>query len=93
MWLLYNQAKTFQQLPSDLLGFEQVWVSWMFNNAVFYLGRHADNKLSQRDDKGKSKYTIEQALNLPPQPVSMAALLNRSGVRVRTIPSSQKKED
>ena len=92
MWLLYNQAKTFQQLPSELLGFEQVWVSWMFNNAVFYLGRHVDNKLSQRDKDGRPKYCIEEALNLPPKLVDLDKLAMVAGIDVVAVPSSQKKE-
>lgn len=92
MWLIYSQAKTFQQSPSDLLGFEHPWVRWQFDQSVFYLGTHVESKLSQHDKDGRPKYTIEEALNLPPRRIDLDKLPAVAGISVVTVKSSQKKE-
>jgi hypothetical protein len=40
-------------------------VRWQFNQAVSFFGRMVDNKLSERDEKGRPKTTIEELLGLP----------------------------
>jgi len=91
--MIYKQAKTFGQLPSDLLGFEHAWVRWQFDNAVFHFGSRVDNKLNQYDENGKPKYTPEQALNLLPKPVKLADFINRRGARVKVVPHSEKQAE
>lgn len=77
MWNLYRKAETFSTLPAELLGLENPWVRWQFDNAVLHLGTVVTHRMGEEDRRGKPRYpTVEQALGLmpAPKPVNVAAL-------------------
>lgn len=55
------------------------WLCWQFDNAVEMLGLWVENKMSERTEKGKPRYEIEELLGLPHRikPIS-SDLLNNS---------------
>jgi len=48
------------------------------------LGIQVENRLNERDEKGRPKYTLEKALGIPfePRPVNVGRLLAR-GARLK----------
>lgn len=70
MWSLYNKAKTYSKLPSQILRLEDEWTAYQFDNAVNYLGITVENALLERQNVGtekepkyEPKYTLEQLLD------------------------------
>lgn len=70
MWQLYQRTNQQRANPADEIGLpsDEKWLRWMFNNAVFTLGRWVENKLAERDRDGKPVHRIERLLDIPIQP-------------------------
>lgn len=88
MWVLFNKAQSFGKLPSELLRLDNSWVCYQFDNAVHTLGVHVQNKLNKRDKDGRPKYTIQEALNIPLEPivVDLDRMPRVAGVDVVVVP-------
>lgn len=65
MWLLHLTCKEYRLSPADELGLKHPWVRWQFNHSVGALGRWVEQKLSETNEKGKHKHTVEELLGLP----------------------------
>lgn len=65
MWLLHLTCKTYHLNPATEFGLTHPWVRWQFNHAVATFGRWVENKLAEKTEKGREKYTIEELLGLP----------------------------
>lgn len=69
MWTLYQKAKTFSRLPSELLRVRDEWAGYCFDNAVNFFGVTIENALQERENRGtqkepdwQPKYTLTQLL-------------------------------
>lgn len=69
MWSLHNQAKEYSLPPSAIVGIEDEYPAWCFDQAIFTFGRWVENKLNERHEKGLRKgkpvHRIETLLGLP----------------------------
>lgn len=70
MWSLYNKAKTYSRLPSELLRLGDEWMAYQFDNAVHMFGVAIENALYERVNVGSDKapkyepkYTLHQLLD------------------------------
>jgi len=98
MWTLYQKAKLFSRLPSELLRIGDEWIAYQFDNAVALLGTVIENESqrqhnvgSEREPKWETKYSLAQLLDddfrLPAperasKPQGLAGLMNMPGVKV-----------
>lgn len=48
MWELWQKAKEFKNLPSEVLGIDDSIAAWMLDNAVLWFGHTIENLLSER---------------------------------------------
>lgn len=70
MWSLYQKAKTFSRLPSEILRMGDEWMSWQFDNCCTLFGAVIENALqeqqntgTEREPKWRAKYTLAQLLD------------------------------
>lgn len=69
MWLLHQKATRFHRPPSELVGIEDEWAAYQFDNAVNFFGVTVENALQERDEIGmgtdvkyRERYTLAQLL-------------------------------
>jgi hypothetical protein len=63
LWRLYCLSTSYGDRPSEILGIDDEWAAYQLDDAVTYLGRWVEAKLSERHRKsGKPKYTLEYLL-------------------------------
>lgn len=101
MWTLYNKAKLYSRLPSELVRLEDEWTAYQFDNAVTLLGITIENALQERRNAGTAKqpdwqpkYTLRQLLDDDhrlPAPVNnegngLAGLMGMAGVKRIRVP-------
>lgn len=55
MWTLYQKAKLFSRLPSELLKLDDEWLAYMFDNAVTLFGTVVENALQEQTNVGSDK--------------------------------------
>lgn len=58
---------------TDRFGFDGWWECVQFDRAVTWFGRHVENKLMERDDNGRSLYTLEMILDIEPDEAQQRA--------------------
>lgn len=70
MWMLWQQAKSYSQLPSTILRVTDPLAAWMLNTAVTWFGITIENALAERVkvQSGKEvtyhpKYTLARLLS------------------------------
>jgi hypothetical protein len=70
MWKLWQKAKTYNRLPSEVFGEEDSIAAWLLDNAVTWFGITIENALSERVKVGygaqveyKPKYTLALLLD------------------------------
>lgn len=49
--------------PSRVLGLRGKWLRWMFDDAVATFGRIVQNRVDERDNKGRQIWTVEDVLS------------------------------
>lgn len=97
MWTLYQKAKLFSRLPSELLRIADEWMAYQFDNAVALFGTVIENESQQRHNVGsdkepkwEQKYSLAQLLDddfrlpspaEPSKPQGLAGLMNMPGVK------------
>ena len=66
------------------MGFEDPWVAYMVDRAVFALGNQVEAKYEERDKEGKRRYTLEECLGLDARakPINVGALSMYTGFEV-----------
>jgi len=85
VYLLYKRASTFGTRPSDLMGIQNHWLAYQFDEVVHLIGWQVESRLNATDDKGRRRYSYEEALRVPePDRVSVSKLLARPGVRIKS---------
>jgi hypothetical protein len=52
-------STSYGRRPSEILGIDDEWAAYQLDDAVTYLGRWVESKLSERDGRGKPRYTLE----------------------------------
>ena len=65
MWSLWQKAKTYNQLPSNIFGEEDGFAAWMLDEAVTWFGITIENALQERVKVGnehRPKYTLTRLL-------------------------------
>lgn len=62
VWSLDQRAKRYGALPSQMVGINNPVLGYWFDEAVGWFGRFVDQKLSERDEKGKPLYRLESIL-------------------------------
>jgi hypothetical protein len=56
VWTLYQQSQKFHVPPSDLLGIDDKYVAWTFNNAVHHFASSLEAELnSVKEEKGANQ--------------------------------------
>lgn len=70
MWSLWQKAKTYSKLPSDIFGEEDSLAAWMLDSAVTWFGVTIENLLQERVDvtmgtkvESQPKYTLTRLLD------------------------------
>ena len=70
------------------------WTCFQVDNAVIALGNRVEYLYDQFDDKHKRKYTLEQILNIQPEPMDVpVSRISRNHPMVGTKPKRVKKTD
>lgn len=89
MWSLHLSAKTYSQSPADLFGIANRPLAWMFNDRVLEFGLYIENRLAERDKKGKPVHSAAELLREPGEKpakvdnaASAAKLARMAGVKV-----------
>jgi hypothetical protein len=62
LWRLYCLSTSYGRRPSEILGVDDEWAAYQLDDAVTYLGRWVESKLSERDWRGKPRYTLAYLL-------------------------------
>ena len=94
LWRLYCLSTSYGRRPSEILGVDDEWAAYQLDDAVTYLGRWVEAKLSERHRKsGKPRYTLEYLLRereeekgSPGRPVFQSAVKGRAVKKVRVRP-------
>ncbi len=70
MWTLYNKAKSYSRLPSEILRLGDEWMAYQFDNAATLFGSTVENALMERQNTGtekrpkwEAKYSLAQLLD------------------------------
>lgn len=70
MWQLHQKATRFHKPPSELIGIEDAWTAYQFDNAVNYFGITIENALAETHKVGigpnaktEPRYTLETLLD------------------------------
>lgn len=58
MWNLHNLSQKYSQRPSDLLGLDNAWVAWDFDQAVLMWGNHVQRALDECEDWKKKPEAV-----------------------------------
>lgn len=70
MWNLWTKSKTYNQLPSEVLGEEDSIAAWMLDSAITWFGITIENALQERVEttvgkvtKSQPRYTLARLLH------------------------------
>lgn len=83
MWKLHSLAASYGARPSSFLGLDPLsWEGYQLDLCALQVGRYIENKLNERDDKGKPVHTLAKLLDEEEKQVagefrSMAGLVTR----------------
>lgn len=62
MWKLSQLAEKAAKRPSDIVGIDDEWAAYQFDQAVIFVGVYINNKLNELDEEGKPIYTLGELL-------------------------------
>ena len=62
MWKLSQLAEKAAKRPSEIVGIDDEWAAYQFDQAVVFVGVYINNKLNEIDDKGKHIHSIGDLL-------------------------------
>jgi hypothetical protein len=90
MWNLWQKAKTYHLLPSEIFGEDNSLAAWMLDSAVTWFGITIENALSERVKVGvganaesRPKYTLARLLDQDfklPRPADSAEIASGTNV-------------
>jgi hypothetical protein len=82
MWSLSLLAKATRTRPSKIVGVDDEWAAYQFDQAVMFVGRYIYGKLNELDDKGKPLYEIDDLLDDKTVGASIDELAHIQGIVV-----------
>jgi hypothetical protein len=62
MWHLSLLSKTTGTRPSEIVGIDDEWAAYQFDQAVIFVGRYVHSKTNELDRDGKPLYDINDML-------------------------------
>lgn len=82
---MYKRARDFGARPAALLGIQNQWLAYQVDEVVHLVGWQVESRLNAVDEKGRRRYSYEDALRPPDnrQTVSVSKVMSRPGVRVK----------
>lgn len=68
LWRLHNLARTYSTRPSAILEVDDAYLAYQIDLACATWGIHVENRLHERDSRGRPRYTLEALLRDPEAP-------------------------
>jgi len=65
MWRLHQMCQMYRLRPSDVIGIDDRWLAFDFDDALTTFAVIVQNRLDETDKQGRHKHDVYSALNLP----------------------------